>query len=171
MITAIEKLKKKDSLTEEERIKIESEDLWRKVLDPYYINPLEKKQKQEQEREQERERKRERERERKREQQKQKKRQRQKQRQRQRQQEQRHKFEEQERKMEEQNPNSHLEKRIQHEITDMIKEGYTKQKAFQKMYLQYHPDKNRDEDATQITQIINQLKEKENMDTNPCQKN
>ena len=165
-LIAIEKLKKMCNLTEEEKIKLEGEDNWRRILDPLYVNISKQEQNKETEKDCEmREKKKMKRNEKKRKRIDEQEQEQRRNSSRYEEQQQRSRYEEQQQRSryEEQNPISPLEKRVHHEIKVRCKLERDKKKAYKQMYLKYHPDKNMDKNATLITQIINKIKENENM--------
>ena len=176
-LIAIAKLKKKGNLTPDEKIKLDNEDNWHRVLDPLYVNisvqiqtekerELREKQKmkrnqrkfeEEEQRKQYQRKFEEEEEQRKRYQRKFEEEEQRKQYQRkqyQRKQYQR-KFEEEEQQEVEQKPISKLEKKLNIEYNVLIARGDTKKSAKRKMQIKYHPDKNKDNNATTKSQYVN----------------
>jgi len=187
-IKAINNLKKKERLTDEEQNKVDSEDYWQRILNPFYENmekqkenkireqqwvnkkreqrqkESEQKQKESEQRRQRESEQRQRQREREFEQ-----RQRQRerefeQRQRQRESEQRQGESEQrqrqkefEQKQEPKEFKSKHEKQIYIEFNLLLAKGNTIKKAKHNLLLKYHPDKNKENLATEMTQIINNI--------------
>ena len=153
-LIAIAKLKKKGNLTPDEKIKLDNEDNWHRVLDPLYVN-ISVQIQTEKEREL-------------REKQKMKRNQRKFEEEEQRKQYQRkfeeeeeqrkryqRKFEEEEQQEVEQKPISKLEKKLNIEYNVLIARGDTKKSAKRKMQIKYHPDKNKDINATTKSQYVN----------------
>ena len=179
MLRSIEKLKAKDTLTDEERIKLESEDEWRKVLNPFYVNPsnvyketekkqekkkltkkrkeLEKKKEREQ-REQER-REQERRGQERREQERRGQERREQERRGQERRGQERRGQEKMKKQEKTIKFSQNEIKIHIEYKKLIALGNNKQKAKQKLQFIYHPDKNPNtiKLSTELSQIINNI--------------
>uniref|UniRef100_A0A6C0J3Z4 J domain-containing protein n=1 Tax=viral metagenome TaxID=1070528 RepID=A0A6C0J3Z4_9ZZZZ len=169
-LTAIAKLKKKGNLTPKEKIKVDNEDHWYKLLDPFYVNLTAKPKNKETEKQRElREKKKNKKNEQKRKEQELKKQEEQKRR---RDEEHRREFNEHQRKFEEQhqrkfeeqqqpdieeNPKSNEEKKLDIEYNVLIASGNTQKNAKRKMQIKYHPDKNRDSNATTKIQYVNNL--------------
>jgi hypothetical protein len=166
-LIAIAKLKKKGNLTPDEKIKLDNEDNWHRVLDPLYVNisvqiqtekerELREKQKmkrnqrkfeEEEQRKQYQRKFEEEEEQRKRYQRKFEEEEQRKRYQR--------KFEEEEQQEVEQKPISKLEKKLNIEYNVLIARGDTKKSAKRKMQIKYHPDKNKDINATTKSQYVN----------------
>ena len=165
-IKAINNLKKKERLTDEEQNKVDSEDYWQRILNPFYENmekqkenkireqqwvnkKREQRQKESEQKQKESEQRRQREFE-----------QRQRQReseQRQGESEQRQRQKEFEQKQEPKEFKSKHEKQIYIEFNLLLAKGNTIKKAKHNLLLKYHPDKNKENLATEMTQIINNI--------------
>ena len=136
-LKAIEKLKKKENLTDEEQTKIDSEDYWQLILNPFYQNKekqREAKQKAEQREAKQRQREA---------------------KQRQREAEQRQR--EAEQRQEPKEIKTRNEKKIYIELSVLLDKGISFKKAKHNLLLKYHPDKNKGNTATEMTQIINNI--------------
>ena len=177
-IKAIDNLKKKGKLTDEEQNKVDSEDYWQHILNPFYENVEKKKEnmekckeniekkrkkkekkiryqemlnKKKEQRESEQRQRESEQRQREYEQ-----RQREyKQRQREYEQRQRESDFEQERRNEPKKTKN--EKRIHIEFNLLIAKGETIRKAKHSLLRKYHPDKNKEKSANEMTQIINNM--------------
>ena len=177
-IKAIDNLKKKGKLTDEEQNKVDSEDYWQHILNPFYENVEKKKEnmekckeniekkrkkkekkiryqemlnKKKEQRESEQRQRESEQRQREYEQ-----RQREyKQRQREYEQRQRESDFEQERRNEPKKTKN--EKRIHIEFNLLIAKGQTIRKAKHSLLRKYHPDKNKEKSANEMTQIINNM--------------
>ena len=177
-LKAIEKLKKKENLTDEEQKKIDSEDYLQRIVNPHYENKEKenklpeqpkinkkrerqrekKRQKQTEEAEQREAKQRQREaeqrereaeqREREAEQREREAEQRERQRQRQREAEQR---------QEPKEIKTRNEKKIYIELSVLLDKGISFKKAKHNLLLKYHPDKNKGNTANEMTQIINNI--------------
>ena len=190
-IKAINNLKKKERLTDEEQNKVDSEDYWQRILNPFYENmekqkenkireqqwvnkKREQRQKEAEQKQKESEQRQQRESEQRQRQREFEQRQRQRefeqrerefeQRQRQRESEQRQGESEQrqrqkefEQKQEPKEFKSKHEKQIYIEFNLLLAKGNTIKKAKHNLLLKYHPDKNKENLATEMTQIINNI--------------
>ena len=187
-IKAIHNLKKKENLTDEEQKKVDSEDDWQRILNPFYENM--EKQKENKIREQQRLNKKKEQQQRESEQRQAESEQRQaeseqrqaeseqrqaeseqrqaefKQRQREFTQRQRQKEfkqkqqyykDEYEQRLEPKKMKTKNEKRIYIEFNLLIAKGDTIKKAKHNLLLKYHPDKNKEKSANEMTQIINNI--------------
>ena len=182
-LKSIEKLKYKEHLTTEEKIKLANESIWLKVINPSYISPEEQRRseqddlmrkneklkrnikrdklkqakfKKDQERQRTEERRRNEEQDRRNEKQR-----RYNEEQDRRNEEQRERFEYQQRQLlKQQKQISNLEKDIKCEFNRLLTQGFSKKKAKHNMLLRYHPDKNLGDSvkANKISCIINGFK-------------
>ena len=184
-IKAIDNLKKKGKLTDEEQNKVDSEDYWQHILNPFYENVEKKKEnmekckeniekkrkkkekkiryqemlnKKKEQRESEQRQRESEQRQRESEQRQRESEQRQReyeQRQREYEQRQREYDFEQERRNEPKKTKN--EKRIHIEFNLLIAKGQTIRKAKHSLLRKYHPDKNKEKSANEMTQIINNM--------------
>ena len=148
-LKAINKLKKKESLTDEEQKKVDSEDYWQLILDPFYENKEKQREAKQRQREAEQ-----RAEQREAEQRQREAKQREaKQRQREAEQRQR----EAEQRLEPKEFKTKNEKKIDIEFNLLLAKGNTLKKAKHNLLLKYHPDKNKGKSANEMTQIINNI--------------
>jgi len=177
-IKAIDNLKKKGKLTDEEQNKVDSEDYWQHILNPFYENVEKKKENMEKCKENiEKKRKKKEKKIRYQEMLNKKKEQRESE-QRQRESEQRQRESEQRQRESEQRQREYKqrqresdfeqerrnepkktknEKRIHIEFNLLIAKGETIRKAKHSLLRKYHPDKNKEKSANEMTQIINNM--------------
>ena len=177
-IKAIDNLKKKGKLTDEEQNKVDSEDYWQHILNPFYENVEKKKENMEKCKENIEKKRKKKEKKiryqemlnKKKEQRESEQRQRESE-QRQRESEQRQRESEQRQRESEQRQResdfeqerrnepkkTKNEKRIHIEFNLLIAKGQTIRKAKHSLLRKYHPDKNKEKSANEMTQIINNM--------------
>ena len=158
-LKAIEKLKKKENLTDEEQKKIDSEDYWQLILNPFYQNK-EKQREAKQRAEQREAKQRQREAKQRAEQRQREAEQRQReaeQRQREAEQRQREAEQRQRQRQEPKEIKTRNEKKIDIELSVLLNKGISVKKAKHNLLLKYHPDKNKGNTANEMTQYINNI--------------